>query len=400
MARGRRLAALVAVGGLALAACGGTNDAPAGRTVSVAVQGGAAAPSPAATPTGSPGPTIGAGEGRLSVLAYRGYAEYGGSDPRLNWVGPFEKETGCRVVVLDQVRTPGELAELWPTKPYDVVSASPELAGQLISEKKVVPIDTSLVPGYDEIPKWLRTLPAYDRDGKVYGVPFLWRVNELLYDSSKAGSASWADFYRSGQAAIEDDPLSIADAALALKKSDPGLDIEDPFQLTHRQLDAAVALIAGQKGNGREYWKDPLDVIEGFAAGALRMALASPYDQDLLRRAGRPVKAVESDPGTGRADAWMVSAGAASPNCARLWLRWMSTPEVQQQAVGWTGMAPANPGACVGRARRVCDTYPMTDDAWLDKVSFAERPTGDCGGDNGECTEYTEWAARWQELVK
>src|SRR5689334_14544761 len=43
--------------------------------------------------------TLGAGEGKLSVLAWPGYAEDGSNDPKVDWVSSFEKETGCQVTV-------------------------------------------------------------------------------------------------------------------------------------------------------------------------------------------------------------------------------------------------------------------------------------------------------------
>ena len=42
---------------------------------------------------------VGEGEGSLSVLAWPGYAEDGSSDKSVDWVTPFEEETGCQVEV-------------------------------------------------------------------------------------------------------------------------------------------------------------------------------------------------------------------------------------------------------------------------------------------------------------
>ncbi|MDN5860650.1 MAG: spermidine/putrescine ABC transporter substrate-binding protein, partial [Pseudonocardia sp.] len=74
-----RTAALIGAVGLILAACGGggTAAAPAGE---------------AAPPAGKAyaGP-VGKGEGQLSVLAWPGYAEDGSTDPKVDWVTPFEQ---------------------------------------------------------------------------------------------------------------------------------------------------------------------------------------------------------------------------------------------------------------------------------------------------------------------
>ena len=41
--------------------------------------------------------TIGAGEGKLNIVDWAGYAEDGSTDKNYDWVTPFEKETGCQV---------------------------------------------------------------------------------------------------------------------------------------------------------------------------------------------------------------------------------------------------------------------------------------------------------------
>ena len=40
---------------------------------------------------------VGEGEGRLTVLAWPGYAEDGSTDPAVDWVTPFEQASGCEV---------------------------------------------------------------------------------------------------------------------------------------------------------------------------------------------------------------------------------------------------------------------------------------------------------------
>ena len=43
--------------------------------------------------------SVGAGEGKLNIIAWAGYAEDGSTDPKVDWVTPFEKQTGCQVNV-------------------------------------------------------------------------------------------------------------------------------------------------------------------------------------------------------------------------------------------------------------------------------------------------------------
>ena len=42
---------------------------------------------------------LGAGEGQVNIVAWAGYVENGSTDPKVDWVTGFERETGCRVNV-------------------------------------------------------------------------------------------------------------------------------------------------------------------------------------------------------------------------------------------------------------------------------------------------------------
>ncbi|MFF0579585.1 extracellular solute-binding protein [Streptosporangium saharense] len=351
------------------------------------------------TPTPKPSASIGKGEGTLQVLTYQGHVEYGGATASADWVAPFEKLTGCRVTRLDRVRSGEEMAEKARSTSYDVISASPDLAGKLIAEGAVRPLDTTLLRAYKDIPRRLRELPSTrDAGGKVYGVPYLWGVNQVMRVPGAPGGPDAV--YRTERSAVRDTPLSIADAALALRKTRPELGIKDPFQLTPAQLDAATALLAEHDGSRRVYWTSTLEVIQAFATGEAHVAQALPYHLDLFERAGRTIEPAVKGPVTGWADAWLVGTGSTSPNCAYRWLNWVGSANTQRSAAAWTGLAPANVKACDGDARRLCDVYHARDDRELKRVLFATRPTKGCGGLGGECTEYTEWEKRWKNLAK
>ncbi|WP_329425260.1 ABC transporter substrate-binding protein [Streptosporangium sp. NBC_01495] len=401
--RRARLGALLGVGGLALAACAQAGAASAvppvrGPSPSAApVTPAASAATPGVTPGPTPSASIGRGEGTLRVLTFQGYVEYGGTSSRVNWLTPFERETGC-VVRLDRVRTSEEMAARFATGAYDAVSPAPDLAGLLVAQGKVAPLDTALVKDYKQIPKRLRELSGLREDGRVYGIPYLWGVNRVVYEEGRPEGSS--ALYGTSPAAIRNSPLSIADAALALGETRPELKTEDPFQLTSAQLDAAVRLLAAGDGPDRVYWDGSLDLVRALSAGPVRIAQALPYHLDLFRRAGRPMKALEGVPMTGWVDSWMLAARPASPNCAYRWLNWVSSASAQRPAAAWTGLAPANPEACGGHARRMCEVYHVRDKRWLRDVVFATRPTRDCGGQGGECTDYTDWAERWKQLLK
>ncbi|TDD40333.1 extracellular solute-binding protein [Nonomuraea terrae] len=350
-------------------------------------------PGPSATPTPSPSPSATQSDGTLQILTYRGYAEYGGVSPRANWVVPFEKETGCRIARLDIAHSPEDLAAKVDDRPYDVMTAGPVLAADLIEGKKAQPIDTAKVSGYDDLDERFRDMTTVD--GKVYGVPYLWAYHEYVYDSDKVKAPRLEQVFTSERSALRDNPLTIADAAQAEGSA------EEPYELGAGDLGRAADLLGRQKE--RTYWRDAIDLVKGFATGSLDYAQVTPYHRLLLQKAGLPVKTLETRETTGWADSWMLGAHVADTTCAYRWLTWVASPDRQRDAAAWAGMAPAGDKACKGRARQMCELYGVGDDKVLDRVVFAVRPPGDCQAGEGKCADlpdYTAWAERWRELVE
>jgi putative spermidine/putrescine transport system substrate-binding protein len=89
--------------------------------------------------------SVGAGEGALNIIAWAGYAESGQNDPKVDWVHPFEKQTGCKVNVKIG-NTSDEMVQLMRTGQYDGVSASGDATLRLIYAGDVAPVNTDLVP--------------------------------------------------------------------------------------------------------------------------------------------------------------------------------------------------------------------------------------------------------------
>ena len=94
--------------------------------------------------------SVGAGEGKLNIIAWAGYAEDGSTDPKVDWVTPFEKETGCQVNVKIG-NTSDEMVTLMRTGQYDGVSASGDATLRLIAGGDVAPVNTKLVPNYADV---------------------------------------------------------------------------------------------------------------------------------------------------------------------------------------------------------------------------------------------------------
>jgi putative spermidine/putrescine transport system substrate-binding protein len=267
--------------------------------------------------------TLGKGEGELNIIAWAGYAENGSNDPKVNWVGPFEQQTGCKVNVKIG-NTSDEMVQLMKTGQYDGVSASGDATLRLIYGGDVAPVNTALVPNYKTIAPFLKDKAFNSVKGQMYGIPHGWGANLLMWDPSKVKGAldSWsAVFDKSsayqGKVTAYDSPIYIADAALYLMSTKPDLGIKDPYSLTSKQLDAAVALLKQQKANIGEYWADYTKEVQAFETGTSDVGTTWQVIANTINADGKTkVKTVVPKEGaTGWSDTWMIAAHAKHPNC-------------------------------------------------------------------------------------
>ena len=195
---------------------------------------------------------IGEMEGELNILAWPGYAEDGSSDPAVDWVTPFEEETGCEANV-KYFGTSDEAVSLMKSGEYDVVSASGDASLRLIAAGDVEPVNTDLVDNYADIYDYLKDQEWNSVDGQMYGVPHGYGANLLMWrtDKVKPAPTSWGVVFEedspySGKVTAYDSPIYIADAALYLMATQPDLGIENPYALDEEQLAAAVDLLKQQ----------------------------------------------------------------------------------------------------------------------------------------------------------
>ena len=352
--------------------------------------------------------SVGNGEGQLNLIAWAGYAENGSNDPKVDWVTPFEKASGCKVNV-KVGNTSDEMVQLMRTGQYDGVSASGDATLRLIYAGDVAPVNTSLVPNYASISSFLKDKPWNSVDGQMYGIPHGWGANLLMYNIGVVHDApdSWgavfggADKYK-GKVTAYDSPIYIADAALYLSKTKPELGIKDPYSLTSAQLDAAVQLLKAQKENVSEYWSDYTKEVQAFESGT---AVIGTTWQVIANTIGTDNKVqvntvIPKEGSTGWSDTWMVSSKAAHPNCMYKWMDWITSPQVNAQVAEYFGEAPAQTKACDHTSQKdFCDIYHATDAAYAEKIHYWTTPQKHCVDGSGDnCTAYDEWVDKWQQI--
>jgi putative spermidine/putrescine transport system substrate-binding protein len=390
-------AAVLCAATFAVAACGGDDSGSGGGGGG----GGGGSSSSAAKklPT-----TIGAGEGQLNLIAWEGYTQ-----PQ--WVKPFESQTGCQVNA-KYAGSSDEMVTLMRQgggSQYDMVSASGDASVRLIRGGDVQPVNTDLIPDYENFIPQLQS-PAHNTvDGRHYGLSLQWGPNVLLYNTKEVAQAptSWKALYDPqfrGKITVPDNPIQIADAALYLSKAQPALGIKDPYALTEKQLDAAANLLKQQRPLVKKYWALASDEIDVFKNGDAVVGAAWPYQTIALKDAKAPVAdTIPSEGATGWADTWMMASKTKHPNCAYQWLKWISTPKVQAQQALYFGETPVNTKACAFMDRiqkGSCAQYHAdAPESYFNSIKFWRTPTSDCGGgDRSDCTDYSAWQQKWTEI--
>jgi putative spermidine/putrescine transport system substrate-binding protein len=423
MRSARKWLVLVSVLAVVAAACGDDGDGDGGGGGGGETGGGGIEPSVTFS-------EIGEGEGALELIAWHGYTEDGTTEgyEDYDWITPFEADTGCDVNVT-YADTSDEMVTLMRQgggSVYDGVSASGDASNRLIAGGDVGAVDTSLFPEFANViaplnPDGGTNNSHYVVDGNVYGTPYMYGPNFLMYNTEVVSPAptSWADTFEAespyaGSITAYDSPIFIADAAMYLMATNPDLGITDPYELDQAQFDATVDLLKTQAGIIGSYWALYTDEIDGFVDGSMVIGTAWPVNFSYAEL-DAPVDAAEPSEGmTGWADTWMISANAPHPNCMLQWMDWTMQADVQAEVGVYYGAAGSNVNSCDAIKTFLNDAYPgegydvlvdtlrysnCGDAAFLDSLYLWKTPQVDCGDGRGEvCIDYSQWTQAWTEI--
>ena len=350
---------------------------------------------------------LGQGEGKVNIIAWAGYAEDGSTDPKVDWVTPFEKQTGCQVNV-KVGNTSDEMVTLMRSGKYDGVSASGDASLRLIAAGDVAPVNTDLVSNYNDVFDGLKNKPWNSVNGKMYGIPHGRGANLLMWrsDKIKEDLDSWSAVFDQaskykGHVTAYDSPIYIADAALYLKSTRPELKINSPYALDQKQFDAAIDLLKKQRQDVGEYWSDYTKAQAAFANGQTEVGTTWQVIANLLKADKVKIKTTLPKEGaTGWSDTWMISSKAQHPNCMYMWMNHIISPKANAQVAEWFGEAPANKLSCAETADKShCKIFHAADESYFDRVSYWTTPTKNCGDARGAvCKDYSDWVQAWTEV--
>jgi len=266
--------------------------------------------------------SVGPGEGHLKLIAWAGYVEDGSTDPKVDWVTPFEKATGCKTSAT-VAGSSDEMVTLMRTGNFDGVSASGDASRRLVAGGDVSPVNLDLVPNYKDVIPALKDQPYNTVDGVHYGIPHGRGANLLMWrtDKVKPAPTSWKVVFDvnspyKGHVTAYDRPIYIADAAVFLKAARTDLNITNPYELDDKQFSAAVDLLKKQRRIAGEYWTDATKEVGSFKSGNTLLGTTWQYQANTLQadKPPVPVKAILPTEGsTGWSDTWMVYSKAKHP---------------------------------------------------------------------------------------
>jgi len=280
----------------------------------------------------------------LNLLVWEGYA-----DP--SFVQAFEEQCHCKVSASYMGSSDELVAKLrgGSAGTYDVISPSSDVATSIASSGLAAPLDLAKLPTYGQLSPQLTSLPLVRMKGQVYGVPFMWGPDPLIYDTQvfQQAPASWSVLwdpkYR-GKISVWDDLSTVYMAAQVL-----GYDQPDPsrlYNLSDEQLEAVKKKLMELKPNIRKMWSTGGELTNLFQNHEIVAAMGWPLMTNQLRKVSFPVgETIPKENTTGWIDHLMITAGSENKDLAYKFLEYMIEAQTQKKVTDVTGYTPANPQA-------------------------------------------------------
>jgi spermidine/putrescine-binding protein len=280
----------------------------------------------------------------LNLLVWEGYA-----DP--SFVQGFEEKYHCKVSASYMGSSDELVAKLrgGSAGNYDIISPSSDVATSIAAAGLAMPLDLSQIPSYGQLSPQLTSLALVRIKGQVYGVPFMWGPDPLIYDTTvfpkppESWTIFWDPKYR-GKLSVWDDLSTVYMAAQVL-----GYDKPDPsvlYNLNDEQLDAVKKKLLELKPNIRKMWSTGGELTNLFQNHEVVAAMGWPLMTNQLRKINFPVgETIPKENTTGWIDHLMVTAGSENKELAQKFLEYMIEAQTQKKVTDITGYTPANPQA-------------------------------------------------------
>jgi len=283
--------------------------------------------------------------GELNFMVWEGYTD-------TLFTKPFEETCGVKINATFMGSSDDLIAKLKAGngQTFDLVSPSSDAVTQIIQSGLATPLDLKRIPSYNDLMASFRGLSMARKDSLVYGLPWAFGPNPLIYDTTKVKPApsSWTELwdrkYR-GKLSLQDDIASLWMVAQTLGLDDPN-DRSHLYNLSDEDLAKVKAKMLELKPNVRKYWATAGDMIQLFQSGEIVAGEGWPLMTAQLRAAGFPAGEIIPQEGTTAwADHWVLTSGATNLNAAYAWLEYSAQPFTQKLMADVTNYIVANPGA-------------------------------------------------------
>ncbi|GAC1626347.1 MAG: ABC transporter substrate-binding protein [Candidatus Acidiferrum sp.] len=306
----------------------------------------------------------------LSLLVWEGYADE-------SFVRAFEEAHHCKVTASYMGSSDDLVAKLrgGSASNYDVISPSSDVAASIARAGLAAPLDLLKFPSYEELSPKLRDLPLVKSGGQVYGVPFMWGPNPLLFDTTVFAQppASWSVFWDAkykGKLSVWDDLSTVYMAAQIL-----GYDQPDPgqlYNLSDSQLDAVKKKLIELKPNIRKMWSTGGELTNLFQNHEIVAAMGWPLMTSQLRKSNFPIgETIPRENTTGWIDHLMITSASSHQELAYAFLEYMISAQTQKKITDVTQYTPANPGAGRFLSEEQKKTLHIDDpDAYMRRIYF------------------------------
>jgi spermidine/putrescine transport system substrate-binding protein len=309
-------------------------------------------------------------EETLSLLVWEGYA-----DP--SFVHGFEVGHHCKVSASYMGSSDELVAKLrgGSASNYDVISPSSDVASMITRSGLAAPLDLSKIPSYSQISPKLKNLPLVKANGQVYGVPFMWGPDPLLYDPAAfpqppdSWSVLWDPKLRQKISAWDDlSTVYMAAQILGYDKPDPS----QLYNLTDEQLDAVKKKLIELKPNIRKLWSTGGELTNLFQNHEIVIAMGWPLMTNQLHKLNIPVgETIPKENTTGWIDHLMITAASQHKELAQQFLEYLIESETQKKITDVTGYVPANPVAANYMTPEEKKTLHLDDpDAYMQRIYF------------------------------
>src|SRR5579859_4907249 len=280
----------------------------------------------------------------LNLLVWEGYA-----DP--SFITAFENENHCKISASYMGSSDELMAKLrgGSAGNYDVISPSSDVASSIATSGLAAPLDLAKIPSYSQLSLQLTSLPLVHVKDQIYGVPFMWGPDPIVYDTTAfpqppdSWNVFWDPKYK-GKVSVWDDLSTVYMAAQVL-----GYDKPDPshlYNLNDQELDAVKAKLLALKPNVRKIWSTGGELTNLFQNHEVVAAMGWPLMTNQLRAANFPVEEIiPKENTTGWIDHLMITAGSENKDLAYKFLEYMIEAQTQKRVSDVTGYTPANPQA-------------------------------------------------------